>query len=80
MVKKKWHVSIERSSGVSQPQLRNTGVFRGRHKMIETTYIDHMGNDLTIVNSARVSFGKKSDWIQRVYSGEPQLFIIKILN
>jgi thymidylate synthase (FAD) len=41
--------------------------------MIETTYIDHMGNDLTIVNSARVSFGKKSDWIQRVYSGEPQL-------
>ena len=41
--------------------------------MIEATYIDHMGNDLTIVNSARVSFGKKSDWIQRVYSGEPQL-------
>ena len=41
--------------------------------MIKATYIDHMGNDLTIVNSARVSFGKKSDWIQRVYSGEPQL-------
>jgi len=41
--------------------------------MIETTYIDHMGDDLTIVNSARVSFGKKSDWLQRVYSGEAQL-------
>jgi len=41
--------------------------------MIKATYIDHMGNDLTIVNSARVSFGKKSDWLQRVYSGEPQL-------
>jgi len=41
--------------------------------MIEATYIDHMGDDLTIVNSARVSFGKKSDWLQRVYSGEAQL-------
>lgn len=25
------------------------------------TMIDHMGNDLTVVNAARVSFGKKSD-------------------
>ena len=41
--------------------------------MIKATYIDHMGDDLTIVNSARVSFGKKSDWLQRVYSGEAQL-------
>ena len=41
--------------------------------MIEATYIDHMGDDLTVVNSARVSFGKKSDWLQRVYSGEAQL-------
>ena len=30
--------------------------------MIEATYIDHMGNDLSVVNAARVSFGKKSDW------------------
>ena len=29
--------------------------------MIEVTYIDHMGSDLTVVNSARVSFGKKSE-------------------
>jgi len=29
--------------------------------MIEATYIDHMGSDLSTVNAARVSFGKKSD-------------------
>ena len=27
---------------------------------ITTTYIDHMGSDLSVVNAARVSFGKKS--------------------
>jgi len=30
--------------------------------MIKATYIDHMGSDLSVVNAARVSFGKKSDW------------------
>ena len=25
-------------------------------------YVDHMGNDLTVVNAARVSFNKMSDW------------------
>ena len=30
--------------------------------MIEVTYIDHMGTDLSVVNAARVSFGKKSGW------------------
>lgn len=29
---------------------------------ITTTYIDHMGSDLSVVNAARVSFGKRSDW------------------
>lgn len=29
--------------------------------MITTKYIDHMGNDLSVVNAARVSFGKKND-------------------
>ncbi len=29
--------------------------------MIDVTYVDHMGTDLTIVNAARVSFGKKRD-------------------
>jgi thymidylate synthase (FAD) len=30
--------------------------------MISATYIDHMGSDLSVVNAARVSFGKVSDW------------------
>ena len=30
--------------------------------MIEATLIDHMGTDLSVVNAARVSFGKKSSW------------------
>lgn len=29
-------------------------------RMIKVTYIDHMGDDLSVVNAARVSFGKKS--------------------
>jgi thymidylate synthase (FAD) len=29
---------------------------------ITATYIDHMGSDLSVVNAARVSFGKKSAW------------------
>jgi thymidylate synthase (FAD) len=28
-------------------------------RMIKATYIDHMGSDLSVVNAARVSFGKK---------------------
>jgi thymidylate synthase (FAD) len=31
-------------------------------EMIKATYIDHCGSDLTTVNAARVSFGKKSWW------------------
>ena len=30
--------------------------------MIKATYIDHMGSDISVVNAARVSFGKKSGW------------------
>ena len=30
--------------------------------MIKVKYLDHMGDDLTVVNAARVSFDKKSDW------------------
>ena len=29
--------------------------------MIKVTYIDHMGDDLSVVNAARVSFGKKRE-------------------
>jgi thymidylate synthase (FAD) len=35
--------------------------------MIIATYIDHMGTDLSIVNAARVSFGKKSTWAGQEY-------------
>jgi len=31
--------------------------------MINATYIDHMGTDLTVVNAARVSFGKESTFV-----------------
>lgn len=31
---------------------------------ITATYIDHMGSDLSVVNAARVSFGKKSAWVE----------------
>lgn len=30
--------------------------------MIEVSYIEHMGSDLSVVNAARVSFNKKSEW------------------
>lgn len=29
---------------------------------ISVQYLDHMGSDLTVVNAARTSFGKESDW------------------
>ena len=35
-----------------------------RNEMIKATYIDHMGSDLSVVNAARVSFGKKHDTFQ----------------
>ena len=41
--------------------------------MIEATYIDHMGSDLSTVNAARVSFGKQSDWQQESKGAPPQL-------
>ena len=31
-------------------------------KQITATVIDHMGSDLSVVNAARVSFGKQSEW------------------
>jgi thymidylate synthase (FAD) len=29
---------------------------------MKVTYIDHMGTDLSVVNAAKVSFGKRSEW------------------
>ena len=45
--------------------------------MIEVTYVDHMGSDLSVVNAARVSFGKKSDWLPRVHNGEAKALSAK---
>ena len=47
--------------------------------MIEVTYIDHMGSDLSVVNAARVSFGKKSDWMMRVHNGEARFCSTKMI-
>ena len=35
-------------------------------EQIKATYIDHMGSDLSVVNAARVSFGKKAEFEGRV--------------
>ena len=45
--------------------------------MITVTYVDHMGSDLSVVNAARVSFGKKSDWLPRVHNGEAKVLSAK---
>jgi thymidylate synthase (FAD) len=45
--------------------------------MIDVTYINHMGDDLSTVNAARVSFGKKSDYMPRVHNGEPKVLQFK---
>ena len=36
-----------------------------------------MGDDLSVVNAARVSFGKKSDYMPRVHNGEPKVLQYK---
>jgi thymidylate synthase (FAD) len=41
--------------------------------MIEVTFIDHMGTDLTVANAARVSFGKKSEMDTSDVWGPPKL-------
>mgnify|MGYP003664680761 CR=1 FL=1 len=43
--------------------------------MIEVTYIDHMGSDLSVVNAARVSFGKVSTWHD--HDSETDQYILK---
>ena len=45
--------------------------------MSKVTYIDPMGSDLSVVNAARVSFGKQSDWMPRIHNGEPKVLQFK---
>ena len=40
---------------------------------IQATYIDHMGSDLSVVNAARVSFGKKSAWVEGHNGDHPSI-------
>ena len=47
--------------------------------MIEATYIDHMGSDLSVVNAARVSFGKQSEWDWAEVDGEGNLDVLEQL-
>ena len=44
---------------------RMLGILESEKEMVEitATYIDHMGSDLSVVNAARVSFAKVSDWV-----------------
>jgi hypothetical protein len=49
-------------------------------EMIKVTYIDHMGSDLSVVNAARVSFGKKSKWdvtVEQAWDDGPYYQLMK---
>ena len=37
---------------------------------MEASYRDHMGDDLSVVNAAKVSFGKRSEWVRRDLCGD----------
>lgn len=39
--------------------------------MIKAELIDRMGSDLTVVNAARVSFDKESDWLEDICDCDP---------
>jgi len=45
--------------------------------MIEATYIDHMGSDLSVVNAARVSFGKQSKWVPWPSTDQPKTLSLR---
>jgi thymidylate synthase (FAD) len=48
---------------------------------ISVEYVDHMGSDLSVVNAARVSFAKESDWIELQREiGEESHVIAKVLS
>lgn len=40
---------------------------------IQATLLDHMGSDLSVVNAARVSFGKKSHWVEGHNGDHPSI-------
>lgn len=59
------------SSTTREPQTKGTvEAVEGYRTMIAVTYIDHMGSDLSVVNAARTSFNRNSDWLRNV-NGNP---------
>lgn len=58
--------------------VQHEGVF-----LMKVTYKDHMGTDLSVVNAARVSFGKESEWAeQEVYGNSMDAYptTVKVLS
>ncbi len=58
------------------------GVLESEKEMVEitATYIDHMGSDLSVVNAARVSFAKTSEWVtSTVPTNGPPVFVARQL-
>lgn len=53
--------TLPSSLGSCSHPLNYHGMY-GMGNMIEATLIDSMGSDLNVVNAARVSFGKESEW------------------
>lgn len=48
---------------------------------MKVTYIDHMGTDLSVVNAARVSFGKKSEYEQGDWKEDEQgIYVESVLK
>jgi thymidylate synthase (FAD) len=41
---------------------------------MKVEYVDHMGTDLSVVNAARVSFDKVSEWEYKTVTSEPDSF------
>ena len=40
---------------------------------IKVEYLNHMGDDLTVVNAARVSYDKSSDYVGHIHSGDQRV-------
>jgi thymidylate synthase (FAD) len=43
---------------------------------MKAEYIDHLGSDLTVVNAARVSFDKESDWAEGYHTSDKKKGIL----
>jgi len=41
---------------------------------MKVEYIDHMGSDLSVVNAARVSFDKESNWQRITFKSDPDIY------